>query len=29
LELAGNPDFVAAIGNLEAGRLKFRPAADL
>ncbi|MFM9029170.1 MAG: hypothetical protein ACKOTF_00540 [Opitutaceae bacterium] len=29
LELAGNPDFAAAVGNLKAGRLKFRPAADL
>jgi antitoxin (DNA-binding transcriptional repressor) of toxin-antitoxin stability system len=29
LELAGNPEFAAAIGNLNAGRLKFRPAADL
>ena len=29
LELAGTPDFAAAIGNLKAGRLKFRPAANL
>ena len=28
-ELAGNPDFSAAVANLKAGRLRFRPAATL
>jgi PHD/YefM family antitoxin component YafN of YafNO toxin-antitoxin module len=29
LELAGNPDFSAAVENLKAGRIKFRAAAKL
>lgn len=29
LELASNPDFSAAVENLKAGRIRFRPAATL
>jgi PHD/YefM family antitoxin component YafN of YafNO toxin-antitoxin module len=29
LELAGNPNFSAAVKNLKAGRIKFRPASTL